>query len=168
MTMHVNVATEASGSSSGSSPGGGPRSHAEYLQTRWFPVLDWPLLGFLVMLRQPRFGLPFLVVVAVVTAGCNFFVKTRSLLPDEHLALGAIVALLLSSPRTYPRLAVLAAVLAGPVVTTSRGVGWLYSPRWSSCQGSPTCSTWCTTSVRTRRNRSSPSTGASPAPSSRR
>jgi peptidoglycan/LPS O-acetylase OafA/YrhL len=67
--------------------------------------LVWPALGFLLIARWKQARLPVLVLIAAASTVTGFFADLVYLAPYQHLAFGAIVAVLLHRGRTYATVA---------------------------------------------------------------
>ena len=70
--------------------------------------LVWPVLGFLVLAKWKQARIPVLAVIAVASSLTGFSDHLVFLAPYQHLAFGAIVAVLLHRERTYAAVATLA------------------------------------------------------------
>jgi peptidoglycan/LPS O-acetylase OafA/YrhL len=67
--------------------------------------LVWPVLGFLLIAKWKQARVPVLVVIAAASFVTGFFYDLEYLAPYQHLAFGAIAAVLLHRERTYPAVA---------------------------------------------------------------
>jgi peptidoglycan/LPS O-acetylase OafA/YrhL len=67
--------------------------------------LVWPVLGFVLLARWKRARVPVLAVLAAASFVTGSFDQLVYLAPYQHLASGAIAAVLLHRERTYPAVA---------------------------------------------------------------
>src|SRR3954464_654217 len=67
--------------------------------------LVWPVLGFLLVTRWKQARVPLLAVIALASWATGSVEDLVFLAPYQHLAFGAIVAVLLHRERTFPVLA---------------------------------------------------------------
>lgn len=69
--------------------------------------LVWPVLGFLLLAGWKQARVPVLVVIAAASFATGFVDDLVFLAPYQHLAFGAVAAVLLHRERSYPAVAVL-------------------------------------------------------------
>ncbi|WP_324275156.1 acyltransferase [Blastococcus brunescens] len=69
--------------------------------------LVWPVLGFLLLAGWKQARVPVLAVIAVASSATGFVADLVFLAPYQHLAFGAIAAVLLHRERTYAAVATL-------------------------------------------------------------
>ena len=67
--------------------------------------LVWPVLGFALVAKWKRARVPLLAAIAVASFLTGFVDELMFLAPYQHLAFGAIAAVLLHRERTYPAVA---------------------------------------------------------------
>lgn len=63
--------------------------------------LIWPILAFFALRSRPRLRFPLLLVIAAATAACGFVPSLYFLSPYQHIAYGALAALVLDSERGF-------------------------------------------------------------------